>query len=205
MSARCLLIPCTTKLKLFPIEMNPVDLRRALVEILDQGIDLLTGIDSMHYATKAPSAFNASIGSHFRHCLDHFETLLAGLDAENAGLVDYDARRRDPLVESDCTVALARAEQIRIACDRLSPAVFEREVRVRCMVSCSDAASPTVGSTFGREAMYAVVHAIHHFALINIMCDILNVETPKNFGIAPSTIAHEARQATLAAAAAATC
>ena len=158
----------------------------------------------MHYATKVPSAFNASIGSHFRHCLDHFETLLAGLDTENAenaeneGLLDYDARRRDPLVESDCTIALGRTQQFREACALLSPAVFEKEVRVRCMVSCNDAASPTVCSTFGREAMYTVVHAIHHFALINIMCDILSVRTPKNFGIAPSTIAYE--EAMLAAA-----
>jgi len=44
-----------------------------------------------------PIAFNASIGGHYRHCLDHFTSLLRGLDAE---AVDYDHRERDARIES---------------------------------------------------------------------------------------------------------
>ena len=175
--------------------MNSANLRSALVEALDQGVALLADMAPSQYTEPVPSAFNASVGSHFRHCLDHFETLLAGADAN--GLVDYDARQRDQLVEKDCEKALARAREIRTACENLSDETFDREVTVRCKVSCATNNSPVVQSTFGREAMYTIVHAIHHYALINVMCDILRVETPKNFGIAPSTIAHHEEQVDL--------
>ena len=51
------------------------------------------------------------------------------------------------------------------------------------------------GSTFGRELVYAIAHAIHHYALISVMARLLDVRLPPHFGIAPSTVAHEARMA----------
>ena len=56
---------------------------------------------------QAPSAFQA-VGPHLRHCVDHFTLLLEGW---RSGVVDYDARLRDPRLERDpraVTEALSR-------------------------------------------------------------------------------------------------
>ena len=45
-----------------------------------------------------------------------------------------------------------------------------------------------------REFMYAVAHAIHHYALIAVMCGILDVPVPAGFGVAPSTLKYHAEQ-----------
>jgi hypothetical protein len=42
--------------------------------------------------------------------------------------------------------------------------------------------------------MYAVAHAIHHYALIAVMCAILEIPVPAGFGVAPSTLQYHAEQ-----------
>jgi len=66
-----------------------------------------------------------------------------------------------------------------------------RRVHTRCKVSYIAGASPLAESTLGREAMYAVVHAIHHYALISVMCHLLEIPLPEGFGVAPSTLKHQ--------------
>jgi hypothetical protein len=39
--------------------------------------------------------------------------------------------------------------------------------------------------------MYAVVHAVHHYALIGIMGGIMGLRMPPGFGVAPSTLKHQ--------------
>jgi len=43
--------------------------------------------------------------------------------------------------------------------------------------------------------MYAVAHAVHHYALIGVMGGILGLPLPTGFGVAPSTIKHQAQTA----------
>jgi hypothetical protein len=38
--------------------------------------------------------------------------------------------------------------------------------------------------------MYAVAHAVHHYALIGVMAGIMEVKLPVGFGVAPSTLKH---------------
>ena len=51
--------------------------------------------------------------------------------------------------------------------------------------------SPLTLSTYGRELVYAIAHAIHHYALISVMARLLEVVLPAHFGVAPSTVAHQ--------------
>jgi hypothetical protein len=39
--------------------------------------------------------------------------------------------------------------------------------------------------------MYAVAHAVHHYALIGIMGGIMGLRMPPGFGVAPSTLKHQ--------------
>jgi hypothetical protein len=55
-------------------------------------------------------------------------------------------------------------------------------------------AAPSIRATVGRELMYAVAHAIHHYALIAFMCGMLEVPVPVGFGVAPSTLKYHAEQ-----------
>jgi hypothetical protein len=50
--------------------------------------------------------------------------------------------------------------------------------------------SSVTGSTYGREFVYSIAHAIHHYALISVMARLTQTELPPGFGVAPSTLAH---------------
>jgi len=41
-----------------------------------------------------------------------------------------------------------------------------------------------------REAMFCVGHAIHHYAILKLLCAEAHVELPYEFGVAPSTLKH---------------
>ena len=129
-------------------------------------------------------ANHASIGKHYRHCLEHFEALF---QVEEHHLIDYDARSRDPFVETNLTAASERTHQIISRWDQVTKKSLNQEVRVRCKVANTQSNEPEVKSTLAREWMYGIAHAIHHYAIINIMCSMQGIELSPSFGVAPST------------------
>jgi len=163
----------------------------AAIAILAQGEDLLRALPVETYTCRIPLAFNASIGGHYRHCLDHFTSVLRALDAD---IVDYDHRARDARIESQPDFALALTREMLGQLKRLPLSALETPVRARCEVSYAHGESPVTGSTFGREMVYAIAHAIHHYALISVMARLMEAKLPEHFGIAPSTVAHQAKQ-----------
>jgi uncharacterized damage-inducible protein DinB len=158
-------------------------------EVLRQGEMLLRALDDTAYTTRVPGAFNASIGGHYRHCLDHFQSLLDALDVDE---VNYDHRKRDPRVETERDFAANETRRIFRGCETIAEEWLLRQVPVRTKVGYGDDSAPTMPSTFGRELMYAIAHAIHHYALIGVMCGMLGVPVPVGFGVAPSTLKHQA-------------
>jgi hypothetical protein len=175
------------------LENRSEDARRILdaaVAILAQGEDLLRALSAECYIRRVPLVFNACIGGHYRHCLDHFTSLLHGLDAS---AVDYDHRERDARIESQPDFALALTRQMRRRLEQLPLGALDAPVKARCEVSYAQGDSPVTGSTFGREMVYAIAHAIHHYALISILAGLMDAKLPAHFGVAPSTVAHQAR------------
>ena len=75
----------------------------AAIAILTQGEDLLKALSVASFSSRVPAVFNASMGGHYRHCLDHFRTLL---EAAPQGDLNYDHRERGTLVENDRFAAL---------------------------------------------------------------------------------------------------
>lgn len=169
---------------------------QAVIETLRQGETLLAGISDEEYTRKMPEAFNASIGGHYRHCLDHFRILL---HAAKAGDLDYDHRERSTLVETDRFAALNATRELCAGYAALDPVWLARSLAVTCKTSYTTSGSQTSPSTVGREAMYAVAHAVHHFALIGVMGGIMGVKLPPGFGVAPSTLQHLAKAVRTAA------
>jgi len=172
------------------------ELIQSAIEALQQGEALLTEISDEDYTRKVPVAFNASIGGHYRHCLDHFRTLL---DAATAGDLNYDHRERGTLVETDRFAALNATRDLCEAYAELDPAFLARTLAVTCKTSYSTSGSQVSPSTIGREIMCGVAHAVHHYALIGIMGGIMGLKLPPGFGVAPSTLKHQAGTAKAAA------
>ncbi len=179
-------------------DVAPSDSERVLsaaLELLAQGEALLAAIEDSRYQTRVALAFNGTIGGHYRHCLDHFHSVVRGLET---GLVDYDDRERDPRIETEPTQALAATQRLMASLGRLDAERLTKFVRVRCEVSYEHGDSPVTASTLARELAYAVAHAIHHHALISVMARLQNVALPPTFGVAPSTVAHQRRIGTAA-------
>jgi uncharacterized damage-inducible protein DinB len=168
--------------------VNEEIILRGVIEVLRQGETLLDALDDVAYATRVPGAFNASIGGHYRHCLDHFQSLLDALDGDE---VNYDNRKRDPRIENEREFALMETRRVFRGCDSIPREWLRRVIQVRSKVNYGDDAAPAMPSTLGREIMYAVAHAIHHYALIAVMCGMLGVCLPKDFGVAPSTVKYD--------------
>lgn len=168
--------------------MNSRRILSALQEVLEQGLCLLNGLEAETYAEKIPVAYNASIGAHYRHSLDHFCCLFTALDS---GEVNYDCRARDPRIETDPNYALNETRRLLALSQEIELEAMDLPVRVRCKVSYAHDDSPELSSVFGREVMYSIAHAIHHYAMIGIICRLQGSALPEGFGVAPSTIQHQ--------------
>jgi hypothetical protein len=166
--------------------MSTNQLLAAMDEVLEQGEALLTGLSDAQYAE--PDALRASVGAHYRHSLEHFKLLL---EAVNETEIDYDRRERDAGLENERLFALQVTRDFRHAARFLSTLPADRPIEARTKISYAGSGSCAVSSTVGREIMYAVSHAIHHYALIGLICDMRAIPVPQDFGVAPSTIEYQ--------------
>jgi len=63
-------------------------------------------------------------------------------------------------------------------------------VMVTSEIDITDTKSATCESTLERELVFASSHAIHHYALVRIICALQDKSIPEFFGYAPATITH---------------
>jgi len=103
------------------------------------------------------------------------------------------------LIESDRFAALNATRELREDYERLDPIFVQRPLEVTCKTSYSTSGSQASPSTVGREIMYSVAHAVHHYALIGVMGGIMGLQMPSGFGVAPSTLKHQAEAVKAAA------
>ena len=79
-------------------QMTTPQLIEAAQDVLLQGLGLLFEVSDRTYSRVARAPFNASIGQHFRHVLEHFQCLIRGLRSKE---INYDARERNTRIESE--------------------------------------------------------------------------------------------------------
>lgn len=160
-------------------------------DVLQQGLALLAELDAQSYAAVLDPPYGASIGQHYRHVLDHFLCLVMGM---GTGAVDYDRRSRDRRIEVDLEHARALTLMLLEQFQGLTAKALARSCRVIYSVGYRESAPQRLRSTVGRELAFAAGHAIHHFALVKLLCAQLAVRVPAEFGVAPSTLKHRATQ-----------
>ena len=165
----------------------------SLEQVLGQGLSLLDNLGDREYATRLAAPHNASIGGHYRHVIDHLLCLQGGLQV---GRINYDLRGRDPRMESDREYASSVTRALQTSFRDLSVKDCDRTLAVAYSVDYDLRRMEWLTSTVGRELAFCTGHAIHHYAIIRILCAQFEVEVPEFFGVAPSTL--KFRQSTFA-------
>lgn len=157
------------------------------IAIVDQAISLLEGLSDGDYQTLIKPYFSSSIGTHIRHIIDHYLALKDGLDT---GHINYNVRHRHSQAEQFIEIATKALVEIKAWLASLDQSKFSLPIMVTTEIDISYTKSAKCASTFERELVFVSSHAIHHYALIRVICAMQNKTIPDIFGFAPATITH---------------
>jgi uncharacterized damage-inducible protein DinB len=158
----------------------------ACTNILDQLADLLNQIRDEEFVQPAATLSGSTVGQHVRHTLEFFLCLEKGFED---GVINYDKRSHDKLVETDRLIALSTIERVNRFVQRIREKTLQLEVGY-------DVASDNfvaVETTALRELVYNIEHAVHHMAIMKIgVREIASyISLAPDFGIAASTIRYK--------------
>jgi hypothetical protein len=167
-------------------------LANAAEDVLRQGLVFLSELDDETYALVAPEPYNASLGQHYRHVLDHFLCLELGAAKS---VIDYDTRVRNPRLENDVEYARSETERLIGLFKNCGAELLEEPCVVQYSVGYTQKEPARVLSVLGRELAFCVGHAVHHYAIVRLLCDALGIGVVPEFGVAPSTLKHRIAQA----------
>jgi uncharacterized damage-inducible protein DinB len=155
-------------------------------DIINQLIDLAKNLSDEEFVRDLPVLLNNSIGKHYRHIIEFYRLLFHGLDT---GLINYDSREHDPVLEQD---RLKCIEILTGILTELHSGVPEKTLELRACYSIESDDYTSLPTTLDRELVYNIEHAIHHMAIIRIALqnDIEHIDVPQQFGFAYSTLKH---------------
>ena len=171
------------------LQMEAPELVGAAQDVLLQGLGLLFELGDHTFSRAAGAPFNASIGQHYRHIVEHFHSLIVGV---RTGEVNYDARERNPRLQGEVTYASIATCDVLRALKRYTKEALTRPCKVINSVGYGTSNPSTFESNVSRELAYCIGHAIHHYAIVRLICHEIDVEVPVEFGVAPSTLRHRA-------------
>ncbi len=158
--------------------------------VLHTSREIIARLSDEHYNFICEPYTSASIGSHFRHIIDHYQCLLAGL---GNGYVDYDQRARDPRIERHTDYAL---QQLDVVVNNMQALRSSANANTNLGLSVSlrttlDSASEAAfQSTLHRELVFLHSHTTHHFSLVAMLLRLIDLPVDEALGVAPSTLAH---------------
>ncbi len=159
--------------------------------ILLQLARVVNQISDEDFIKPARSLGSSSIGQHLRHTLEFFTCLEQGLAG---GVVNYDKRGHDRVIEQDRVLAAEVIDRIRafVTTDRLDqPLLLEVAYQ-------TDSETPvSIATNYLRELTYNIEHAVHHMAIMKIgLREVAPyITVPVDFGVAVSTLRHQQRVA----------
>src|SRR5437868_5148379 len=87
-----------------------MQLVRACDSILTQLENIVTQITAGDFSRPSTALSNSTIGQHLRHTIEFFLCLESGF---NGGVINYDKRSHDKLVETDKFIALNAIRKVR--------------------------------------------------------------------------------------------
>jgi uncharacterized damage-inducible protein DinB len=165
--------------------------------VVRQEIALLRTLDAAAFNRRAAEVFASTIGGHVRHIIEHYRAFLDGLRQR---AIDYEKRARDPRIEQEPAHALAALQRIDGELGALDAALHADAFAVTAEYGDDADAPPRAASSALRELEFLLSHTVHHHALIAVICHLHGHATPADFGVAPSTLRHQQRTRSPAAA-----
>ena len=153
--------------------------------VFKQLCNLTDEISAADYAMPLSVLSDNSVGKHMRHIIEFFECFEEGCET---GVVNYDTRQRNTEIETSPAYASTKLNDLH---DSIASYDFNMPLMLNSMLSGKLlSGTQMVTSSFERELIYTLEHAIHHMAIIEIGIkqELPNVILPENFGVAFSTL-----------------
>ena len=145
---------------------------------LDELIDLLKQLSDEEYSNPCANLSNSSIGEHTRHIIELFQCLE---NQYESGIISYDNRQRNVLIQTNTDFAIQQIEQIQRNLNKEN-----KNIVLKQKIQSHEI---TTESNYYRELLYNFEHCIHHQALIKVaILQYPTIAIDKNFGVARSTI-----------------
>lgn len=164
--------------------MNPTS---ACCHILGQLSVMTNQLTDSDFVKPVESLGNSSIGQHLRHTLEFFICLEQGAER---GVINYDKRSHDKLIETDRNIALGTIAKIT---EFVQSQPENRLLKLEVGYDLNREVYASVDTNVLRELVYNIEHAVHHMAImkIGIREAAPYVKLPFDFGIAASTIRYQ--------------
>ncbi len=157
-------------------------LQNASKEVIGQLLDLCRRLSPGDYARPLPVLSGYSVGTHVRHVLEFYDLLLN----HGAGPLSYDHRKHDRQLETCPSRAVRKLETLLAGLGAPPP---DGPLVLETRLSSAQYDAVRVPTSYPRELLYNLEHAIHHMALIRIavssLCPALSL--PESFGVAYAT------------------
>lgn len=152
--------------------------------VLTQGKNYLKNVSEADYNEIVAPNFISSAGSHIRHIIDHYLSVIAGLES---GIIDYDNRSRGGSLESDPQAAINKIDEIVNWIKDISDEMLNAKLKLSTEISVTDTTVQKVPTSLARELIFVGSHAVHHYAMINQISLAQEKNLDPSFGIAPAT------------------
>ncbi|HRI21201.1 MAG TPA: hypothetical protein PLA68_09600 [Panacibacter sp.] len=158
-----------------------MQLQQAIKNVFVQLSDTLEQLSEEQYKQPSKILFNATIGQHTRHIIELFMELDNGYET---GIVNYEKRKRDYLMETDKTFAASLLHRIYTGLNKQ-----DKELVLESNYDEQSDEVIAIKSNYRREVVYNLEHTVHHMALIRAgITELSNIDLPQDFGVASSTI-----------------
>lgn len=156
-------------------------LKQPIQNVFVQLTESLNQLTNDEYVQPSRILFNASIGQHVRHIIELFLCLEKGYES---GVVNYEKRKRDYLIETNKELAVQLLKDIY---HRLEKPNIDLVMEAEDYEDKKEVVS--IPSNYYREIAYNLEHTIHHMALIRVgINEVSSIKLPQEFGVAYSTI-----------------
>jgi uncharacterized damage-inducible protein DinB len=164
-----------------------MNLNKACGNILKQLTDLVNQLSEQDFTKPVDSLGNSTIGQHLRHTLEFFICLESGFER---GIINYDKRAHDKLIESDKFIALSTISKIH---DFILSQSSDKALKLEAGYDLDKEEFVTIETNYLRELIYNIEHAVHHMAIMKIGIREIApaIRLPHDFGIAASTIRYQ--------------
>lgn len=156
-------------------------LQNAVKNVFTQLTATLDTIGEQEYVQPSTLLSNNSIGQHVRHIIELFQCLESGY---TDGIVNYENRKRDTLIENNKDVAKELLLNLHATLYKENKHMF-----LEASYDDNDTTPLKIETNYYREIAYNLEHTIHHMALIRVgLKELTSLSLPDDFGVASSTV-----------------